>query len=60
MSNEKWSEFLFKILSEQEGFLDFLVESKEGEEFWVWLPDMHHPEKIIKFKKVATKILRQD
>lgn len=57
---EKFSEFLFKILSQQQGFLDFLVESKEGEEFWIWLPDIHHPEKIIKFKKVATKILRQD
>lgn len=57
---EKLSGFLSKIASEGKEFLDFLVEAEEGEEFWLWLPDMHHPEKIIKFKKVATKILRQD
>jgi len=55
---EKLSEFLSKRLSEEKGFLNFLVESEEGEEFWLWLPDI--PEKIVKFKKVATKILRQD
>lgn len=47
-------------IQEFKKFLDFLVESKEGEEFWVWLPDIDHPEKIIKFKNVGTKILRQD
>jgi len=57
---EKLSEFVSKAGSEEKKFLDFLVESKEGEEFWLWLPDMNHPEKIIKWKKVATKILRQD
>jgi len=41
-------------------FLDFLVEAEEGEEFWLWLPDIDHPEKIKKFKYVETKILRQD
>jgi predicted transcriptional regulator len=53
---EKLSEFL----SESKEFLDFLARSGEGEEFWLWLPNMQHPEKIVKFKKVATKILRQD
>lgn len=41
-------------------FLDFLVSSKEGEEFWVWLPDIDHPEKIKKFKHITTKNLSQD
>ena len=41
-------------------FLDFLVESEKGEEFWIWLPDIDHPEKIKKFKNVGTKVLRQD
>ena len=41
-------------------FLNFLVESKEGEEFWLWLPDIEHPKIIKKFKYVGTKILRQD
>ena len=52
MTPQKIQEFL--------KFFAFLVESKEGEEFWVWLPDMDHPEKIKKFKYVETKILRQD
>jgi len=52
MTPQKIQEFL--------KFLAFLVESKEGEEFWVWLPDMDHAEKIKKFKYVETKILRQD
>ena len=47
-------------IQEFKKFLDFLVESEEGEEFWVWLPDIDHPEKIKKFKYVATKILLQD
>lgn len=41
-------------------FIDFLAKSGEGEEFWIWLPDIDHPEKIKKFKNVGTKILRQD
>jgi hypothetical protein len=53
---EKLSEFL----TEGKEFFNFLAESEEDEEFWLWLPDMQHPEKIIKFKKVSTKILRQD
>jgi predicted transcriptional regulator len=47
-------------IQEFKKFLDFLVESEEGEEFWVWLPNIDHPEKIKKFKYVETKILRQD
>lgn len=41
-------------------FLSFLEESKEGEEFWVWLPDLDRPEIIKKYKHVETKILVQD
>jgi len=41
-------------------FLAFLVESNEGEEFWLWLPNIEHPEIIKKFKNIGTKILRQD
>jgi len=52
MTPQKIQEFL--------KFLAFLVESEEGEEFWIWLPDINHPEKIKKFKYVETKILRQD
>jgi hypothetical protein len=53
-------EKLSTFLSESQEFVNFLAESEEGEEFWLWLPDMRHPEKIVKFKKTATKILRQD
>ena len=49
-----------KKIQELKKFLDFLVESEEGEEFWIWLPDIDHPEKIKKFKNVGTKILIQD
>jgi len=52
MTPQKIQEFL--------KFLAFLVESEEGEEFWIWLPGIDHPEKIKKFKYVETKILRQD
>jgi predicted transcriptional regulator len=41
-------------------FLDFLADSKEGEEFWLWLPDLEHAECIKKFRYVETKVLRQD
>ncbi|MDH5745437.1 MAG: hypothetical protein OEZ21_00575 [Candidatus Bathyarchaeota archaeon] len=47
-------------IQEFKKFLDFLVESEKGEEFWLWLPDIDHPEKIKKFKNVGTKVLRQD
>lgn len=49
-----------QFFQELKKFLDFLVESEEGEEFWLWLPDIDHPEKIKKFRNVGTKILRQD
>ena len=52
MTPQKIQEFL--------KFLDFLVKAKEGEEFWLWLPDIDHPEKIKKFRYAETKILRQD
>jgi len=52
MTPQKIQEFL--------KFLDFLVKSKKDEEFWVWLQDADHPEKIIKFKNIGTKILLQD
>lgn len=41
-------------------FLDWMVGSAEGEEFWLWLPDLEHAQMIKKFKYVETKILRQD
>jgi len=41
-------------------FLDWMVGAAEGEEFWLWLPDLEHAEMIKKFKYVETKILRQD
>jgi len=47
-------------IQEFQKFLDFLVQSELGEEFWLWLPDIVHPEKIKKFKNVGTKVLRQD
>ena len=52
MTPQKIQEFL--------AFLSFLVESKEGEEFWIWLPDLEHAKIVKKFKYVGTKILRQD
>jgi len=52
MTPQKIQEFL--------KFLDFLVKAEEGEEFWLWLPDIDHPKKIKKFKYVETKILRQN
>jgi len=44
------------MLRQLPGFLDSLT---KGEEFWVWLPDINNPEKIIKYKSTM-KILRQD
>ena len=44
------------MLRQLRGFLDSLT---KGEDFWVWLPDIDNPEKIIKYKS-TTKILRQD
>lgn len=44
------------MLRQLPGFLDSLT---KGEEFWVWLPDINNPEKIIKYKS-TTKVLRQD
>jgi predicted transcriptional regulator len=47
-------------LQEFKKLLDFLVKSKEGEEFLLSLPDADNPEKIKKFKNVGTKSLLQD
>ncbi|MCJ7614372.1 hypothetical protein MUO71_06405 [Candidatus Bathyarchaeota archaeon] len=47
-------------IQEFKKLLDFLVISKEGEEFCLCFPDADHPEKIKKFKNVGTKILLQD
>ena len=47
-------------IQEFKKLLDFLVKSKEGEEFLLCLPDADHPEKIKKFKNVGTKILAQE
>jgi len=52
MAPQKFQEF--------KKFLDFLVKSKDGEEFLLRFPDADHPEKIKKFKNVGIKILLQD
>jgi hypothetical protein len=58
--NEKIDQMTPQKIQEFLKFLDFMVKAEEGEEFWLWLPDIVHPEKIKKFKYVETKILRQN
>ena len=52
MAPQKFQEF--------KKLLNFVVKSKDGEEFLLRLPDADHPRKIKKFKNVGTKILLQD
>jgi len=52
MAPQKFQEF--------KKLLNFVVKSKDGEEFLLRLPDADHPGKIKKFKNVGTKILLQD
>ncbi len=52
MAPQKFQEF--------KKFLDFMVKSKDGEEFSLRITDTERSEKIKKFKNVGTKILLQD
>ena len=52
MTPQKFQEF--------KKFLDFLVKSKDGDEFLLRFPDADNPKTIKKFKNVGTKILLQD
>jgi predicted transcriptional regulator len=52
MTPQKFQEF--------KKLLNFVVKSKDGEEFLLRFPEVDHPGKIKKFKNVGTKILLQD
>ena len=52
MTPQKFQEF--------KKFLDFLVKSKDGDEFLLHFPDTDNHEKIRKFKNVGTTISLQD
>ena len=49
-----------KKFQEFKNLLDFLVKSKDGEEFLLPVPDTDHPEQIRKFKNVGTTIPLKD
>ena len=49
-----------KKFQEFKNLLNFLVKSKDGEEFLLPVPDTDHPEQIRKFKNLGTKISVQD
>jgi len=54
---EKWTPQKFQEFLK---FFDFLVDSKEGEEFWLWLPDVQNPKIAKIFQHIRTKNLIQD